>query len=97
MIAEVIADCGLCSRITFSTPSPGYTTANIAGMMAKYFGRGGQDVQAGRLHLRGLDLLAQVLRGRPDHQTGDEDRDHRDHQRQFWTGAVGGRPVLTGR
>ncbi len=38
------------------------------------------DPEAGQLHLRGLDLLTQVLRCPPDHETPDEDRDDREHQ-----------------
>ena len=37
MIADRTADAGECSSMTLSTPSPGKTPANIAGMIAKYF------------------------------------------------------------
>src|SRR5438128_6274894 len=39
-----------------------------------------QDVEHDQLHLRGLDLLAEVLRRSPHHQPGDEHAQQREHE-----------------
>ena len=53
--------------------------------------RRGQQVQRGELQLPSAEFLAQVLRRSPDHQPGDEHRDHRQDQHavQARSGAAG--------
>ena len=42
--------------------------------------RDGEDVEHDELHLRRLDLLAEVLRCAADHEAGDEHREEREDQ-----------------